>query len=190
MFRAPTPVHRDDRPPKLRRLFLGFRGCFRMGVPFSEFLDLRRLLIDIFEQLAGFLGCSHHAGAQEDQQFDVARRLVLLFESPAEAGNAPEPGHFPHGVRRLFLNDAAQHERFAALGGDVGLEISSVQNGAAKQGLTGFDGGGFDADLERHVAGDIDVRDDLQDDADVLVGETLIQGADIGALAFVDERHL
>ena len=88
------------------------------------------------------------------------------------------------------MNDASQDQGLPVLGGHVRLEIARVEDRPAEERLAGDNRRGFSADLQRDIAGVVDVRGDFENDPDVLVLETLVQRTHVGALAFVDEGHL
>jgi len=120
----------------------------------------------------------------------TSRWMASFFLKSHPGPGCCEDWRLAQGFGDLFLDDAAEDEGLAIFDGEVGFEVAGVEDGAAKEGLAGNYGGGLGANSECDIAGGIDMGGDFEDDADVLVREALVQSADVGAQAAVDERHL
>src|SRR5581483_2779514 len=99
---------------------------------------------------------------------------IFFVEQPLQTWNFSKDWRFTKRIRYLLLDDPAQNQRLSILGFEIGLEVTGVNNGSAKQRLSGNNRGRFRVDFQRYIPIDVDMRRDFENHTHRFVREALV----------------
>src|SRR5262249_17226300 len=127
-------------------------------------------------------------GRQEDQELGLDLGFDGAFEEIAKVRNVADEGNLLNGLNVNVLHESADDDSFAVFDGDACLDGANIEDRSEDVGGDGYSGsrielGNLGGDVEGDKSIGVNVGDDVENDADLIVADgvdSLSIGRDLG----------
>ena len=142
---------------------------------------LRPLLFILGQRPEAISGLEATCGVMKISSSVLDLDCVVWLKIAPTSGNVAQERDFVDGFGFLILHEAADDDGLSVADGDAGLGLALVDDQHIHVGLNGDGGGGElgdgGGDIEDDQAVGVNVRRDVEDDADLLVSDGVHDGA-------------